>query len=74
MDKFDITKKNEEWVLKKEGAERAIKKSDTKEAAVKHMREYMADKVGSVRIHKQDGAIQEERTYQRVNDPKKSKG
>ncbi|MDO8455381.1 MAG: DUF2188 domain-containing protein [Burkholderiaceae bacterium] len=74
MDKFDITKKNDEWVLKKQGAERAIKKSDTKEEAVKHMREYMADKVGSVRIHKQDGEIQEERTYQRENDPKKSKG
>jgi hypothetical protein len=38
------------------------------------MREYMSNKIGSVKIHKEDGKFQEERTYQRKNDPKKSKG
>jgi Uncharacterized protein conserved in bacteria (DUF2188) len=74
MDKYDITKKGDDWQLKKQGADRAIKKSETKEEAVQHMRDFMSDKVGSVRIHKQDGKIQEERTYQRKDDPKKSKG
>jgi len=31
----------------------------------------MNDKIGSVKIHKEDGKFQEERTYQRKNDPRK---
>ena len=34
----------------------------------------MKDKVGSIIIHKENGQIQEERTYQKENDPTKSKG
>ena len=34
----------------------------------------MSDKVASVKIHKEDGKLQEERTYQRKDDPRKSKG
>lgn len=74
MDNYHITKKGDNWQFKKEGADRALKNSDTKEEAIRHMQEHMADKVGSVKIHKQDGKFQEERTYQRKNDPKKSPG
>lgn len=38
------------------------------------MRDFMSDKVGSVKIHKENGKIQEERTYQRKNGPTKTKG
>lgn len=34
----------------------------------------MSDKMGSVKIHKEDGEFQEERTYQQKDDPKNSKG
>ena len=60
--------------LKKQGNERASLTADTKEEAIKKMREFMSDKTGSVKIHKVDGKYQEERTYQRKDDPKKSPG
>lgn len=74
MDNYHITKKGDNWQFKKEGSSRAIKNSNTKTDAIKNMRDYMSNKVGSVKIHKQDGKFQEERTYQRVNDPTRSKG
>lgn len=74
MDNYHITKNGDEWKLKKEGAQRAIKNSTTKAEAIDHMRDFMSDKVGSVKIHKENGRIQEERTYQRKDDPTKTKG
>lgn len=74
MDNYHITKKGDKWTLKKEGNERAAQTSKTKAEAIQKMREYMADKVGSVKIHKENGQFQEERTYQRKNDPPESPG
>lgn len=74
MDNYHITKKGDKWKLQKEGADRAIRLSETKAEAIAHMRDYMDNKVGSVKIHKEDGKFQEERTYQRRNDPPESKG
>lgn len=74
MKNYHITKENDQWKFKEEGASRAIKNSGTKAEAIRHMQEYMHDKVGSVKIHKETGVIQEERTYQRKDDPKRSKG
>ena len=37
-------------------------------------KEYMNNHGGSLKIHKTDGKFQEERTYPRKKDPKKSKG
>lgn len=74
MDRYHVTKKGDEWRFEKEYSNRALKKADTKAEVVQEMRVFMKDKVGSVKIHKANGVIQEERTYQRVNDPRKSKG
>lgn len=74
MDKYHVTKKDDGWQLKKEGAERASKTADTKEQIVRDAQKFMENKVGSVKIHLENGKIQEERTYQRKDDPKKSKG
>jgi hypothetical protein len=38
------------------------------------MRTYMHGHAGSVKIHKENGQIQEERTYSRSADPKHRKG
>lgn len=64
-----------EWVLKHDGAERALKREPTKQAII----EFAADRFGdqnpaSVKIQKQDGTLEEERTYPRSMDPRKSKG
>jgi len=74
MDNYHITKDDQGWKLQKEGSDRAIKRSDTKDEAIQHMRGYMDDKTGSVKIHREDGKFQEERTYQRKDDPSKSPG
>lgn len=74
MDNYHITKGNKEWKLTKEGNERATKTAETKQDIIEQTRNHMADKTGSVKIHKENGQIQEERTYQRKDDPRKSRG
>lgn len=74
MDNYHVTKDGDKWKLTKEGNQRASKTADTKKEIIKQTQEYMGDKTGSVKIHKEDGTFQEERTYQRKDDPTKSKG
>lgn len=74
MDNYHITKNGDKWDFKKEGAQRASKTATTKKEVITKMRDYMENKVGSVKIHKEDGKFQEERTYQGKNDPHESKG
>jgi hypothetical protein len=71
MDNYHITKKDKVWQFKKNG--KTIKNSATKKEAVNHMQGYMKGKTGSVKIHGEDGKIQEERTYPRSSDPGKTK-
>jgi len=74
MDNYHITKDGDKWKLTKEGNRRASKTADTKQEIIRDTREYMADKTGSVKIHKEDGRFQEERTYHRKDDPRKTPG
>ncbi|WP_017253546.1 DUF2188 domain-containing protein [Pseudomonas tolaasii] len=74
MDNYHITKKGDKWALTKEGNERASQTAETKEDLIKKTQDFMSDKTASVKIHKQDGRFQEERTYQRKDDPRDSKG
>lgn len=73
--RVDLTKKGNEWVAKTRGGEvmaRAPKKVD---AVRKTARAAQRDNQPvSVRIHNLNGRIQEERTYPRKADPRRSKG
>ena len=60
--------------LEKEGSNRAKRTFDTKEDALKNLRDAVGPHGGSVRIRKVDNTIQEERTYPRSKDPKRSPG
>ncbi len=62
MDNYHITKDGDQWKLKKEGAERASKIADTKREIIDQTRNFMSDRIGSVKIHKENGRFQEERT------------
>jgi Uncharacterized protein conserved in bacteria (DUF2188) len=63
--------KNKKWELKREGSGEVIKRFKTKAAATKGgVLERAVNKMGSVRIRKRDGKIQEERTYPRSMDPR----
>lgn len=74
MDNYHITKNDKGWALTKQDAERASKTAATKAEITKLASEFLAGKTASLKIHKEDGTIQEERTFPRSADPTKSKG
>lgn len=74
MENYHITTTSDGWQLKKQGATRASKTAKTKAEIVKIATDFLTGKTASLKIHKEDGTIQEERTYPRSADPKMSKG
>jgi len=75
MKNYHLTKKDDQWKLTAEGNERATKVFETKKEAIRKSAEYLKNNEGgSLKIHLENGKIQEERTYPLSSDPKKSKG
>ncbi|MFJ5298423.1 DUF2188 domain-containing protein [Pseudomonas sp. NPDC088368] len=74
MENYHITKSDNGWDLKKEGATRASKSGSTKAEIIELAAAFLQGKTASLKIHKEDGTIQEERTYPRSADPVKSRG
>ena len=72
---YHVTKTEEGWQGKKEGADRASVVETTKaEAVEKTIAIAKNQPESSVKIHTADGKIQEERTYPRSSDPNPPKG
>jgi hypothetical protein len=74
MDNYHVSKSGDGWELKKQGASRASITASTKAEIVQLASDFLDGKTASLKIHKEDGTIQEERTYPRSADPVKSKG
>lgn len=74
MDNYHLTHAGDHWALTKEGATRASHTAPTKEELLTKTAAFMEGKTASVKIHKADGTVQEERTYPRSADPRASKG
>ena len=74
MDNYHITPTDGGWELKKEGASRASKIAATKDEIIRLASEFLDGKTASLKIHKGDGVLQEERTYPRGAEPRRSKG
>jgi hypothetical protein len=76
MKRIDVVPKADGWAGVSNGRTVPNSKAPTKADTVKKVT--AAAKKGSepvsVRIHKRDGTIQEERTYPRSADPRSSKG
>jgi len=68
--------KKDDWVLKEDGASRAKRRFETKADATAGgvLSDVLGANGGSVKIQKKDGKYQEERTFPRSRDPKKSPG
>ena len=64
------------WQLEKAGSDRATARFDKKAEALKRgaLKAAVGKDGGSVKIHNQNGRIQQERTYPRGADPRSSKG
>lgn len=76
MKNFHLVHQEGKYKLKKENSQRASKvidanKTDAINIAKKHI---LNQGGGSLKIHKNSGGFQEERTYPRSIDPTKSKG
>jgi hypothetical protein len=74
MRQIDVVKANEQWVARLGG--QVLVTANTKSQAVRDTAA-KAKRLGepvSVRIHGLNGRIQQERTYPRVSDPRRSRG
>jgi transposase-like protein len=76
MKRIDVVKRGNQWVGETGKAQQVVSKAPTKEAAVKKTAAVAKKDPNpvSVKIHNLDGKIQEERTYPRSADPRKSPG
>lgn len=74
MKRIDIVKKGDSWVAERK--HHTIERSKTKTSAVKKAATSAraSSEAVSVRIHKANGRIQEERTYPAKADPRRYKG
>lgn len=68
--------KQDDWQLRKDGADRATRRFATKEEATQGgvLEEAIGSAGGSVKIQKKTGQFQEERTFPRSRDPRRSPG
>ena len=72
---YNVTKTEDGWQGKKEGGERAsVTGANKKDVVDRTISIAKNQDVSSVKIHKADGKIQEERTYPRSSDPNPPKG
>jgi len=73
---LEYNEKKETWDLESDKTNRVVKRFDTKEEATERgvLKEAIGREGGSVKIQKEDGKFQEERTFPRSADPKSSKG
>ena len=77
LPKFTLehNEKKDQWDLRKDSGDRLVKSFETKQDATKGGALQKAiGGAGSVKIQKENGRIQEERTFPRSADPKRSKG
>ncbi|NIM32059.1 MAG: DUF2188 domain-containing protein [Pseudomonas stutzeri] len=74
MDNYHISATDSGWELRKQGATRASKTAATKDEMLQITAAFLEGRTASVKIHKKDGTLQEERTYPRSADPRDSKG
>jgi hypothetical protein len=72
---YHITKTEEGWKGQLEGGKKASATASTKQEVIKKTIEIAKNQdISSIKIHKKDGTIQEERTYPRKSDPHPPKG
>lgn len=73
---LEFNEKKEKWELENDKTDRIIKRFETKDEATARgvLKNALGKDGGSVKIQKQNGRFQEERTFPKSADPKSSKG
>ena len=73
---LEFNESKDKWELENDKTSQVVKTFKTKEDATTRgvLRKAVGIEGGSVKIQKENGRFQEERTYPKSRDPKKSKG
>ncbi|MFA6294885.1 MAG: DUF2188 domain-containing protein [Candidatus Paceibacterota bacterium] len=73
---LDFNEKKDKWELTNDKTNKVVKSFETKGVATAGgvIKKVLGEDGGSVKIQKENGRIQEERTYPRSADPRESKG
>lgn len=73
---LDYNEKKGKWDLENDKTNRVIKTFETKEKATAEgvLKKVLGEEGGSVKIQKENGRFQEERTFPKSKDPRSSKG
>lgn len=73
---LEYNEKKDRWDLENDKTNKVVKSFETKEAATAGgvLKKVLGEDGGSVKIQKENGRIQEERTYPKSADPVESKG
>jgi hypothetical protein len=75
LEKYFLVTDGSAWSLKKEGESMPFVTGPGKDEQTKRAIAYINENGGgSLRIQKEDGTFEEERTYPRSDDPPKTKG
>ena len=77
MQNYHLSPHGDGWKLTSEGSQRPLDIFKTKAEGVASCEEIISERdhgKGSVKIHRADGTIEEERTYPRSADPVESPG
>jgi hypothetical protein len=74
METYHLVPSKGGWQLEKEGDARRIKFFATKREGIEFSTTHVRKNTGSLKIHKENGQFEEERTYPRGMDPSSSKG
>lgn len=73
---LEFDERKDRWVLESDKTNRVVRNFETKEQATKGgvLEGILGASGGSVKIQKENGHFQEERTYPGSRDPKQTKG
>jgi hypothetical protein len=74
MDNYHVVPTTEGWKLHAVGSAEVLLGAPTKARLLELLPDFMYGRTGSVKIHNVTGEIDEERTYPRSEDPRRSKG
>jgi hypothetical protein len=74
MEIYHITHEDDRWVLREEGDKRALLEALSREDIVSETRDYMKLRIASVKIHNENGEVEEEHRYPRDQDPQATGG
>jgi hypothetical protein len=74
MNNYHVVSTPNGWKLHAQGSDESLLGAPTKARLLELLPDFMDGRTGSVKIHTETGQIEDERTYPRSEDPRRSKG